>query len=124
MPYDRPMSKRRNVGASLDAETLGALDRLAEHFGCSREHLVATAVMRFINDEIDAITEDPFADIPPYRTPQLDWEAIDKASASLRAFLKVGEDAIERGDVVSHDVVMAELKALDDEALAKKKRAA
>ena len=118
------MSKRRGIPVTLDPQTLADLDRLAAHFGCPPDHLIVTAVMRFVDEEIGAIAEDLFADIPPYRDPKLDWKAIDKANASFRAFLKVGEEAIERGDVVSHEQVMAELKRLDEAALAKKKRAA
>lgn len=118
------MSKSRSIPASLARETAVDLDRLARHFNCSREDLVATAVARFVNDEIGAITPDEFAHIPPFRTPELDWEAIDKASASFEAFLKEGSDAIKRGDTVSHEKVMAELKALDETARAKTKRAA
>ena len=124
MPYAAAMSKSHSVAADLDAEALADLKRLAKHFGCSVEHLVATAVMRFLNDEIATITEDPFAELPPYRNADLDWDLMEKADADFAAFIKRGEDAIAQGDFVSHEELMEELRKLDKAALDKKKRAA
>lgn len=105
------MGKSEAVTAALDAEALADLKRLAEHMDCSIDHLVTTAVLRFVNDEIGAITPDEFAHLPtPPRDPSLDWDAIDKARASLSAWLKEGEDAIERGDIISHEDLMAGMR--------------
>ena len=114
------MGKSEAVTAALDAETLADLRRLAAHMNCSVDHLVTTAVVRFVNEEIGAVEPDPFAHLPaPSRNPSLDWEAIDKAQASFHAWLKEGEDDLASGNVVSHEDLMAELKGLDDRAVAK-----
>ena len=59
----------------------------------------------------EAPVDPMFRDVPPYRSPELDWEAIDRANASMEAFIKKGEDAIERGEWISHADLVAELKA-------------
>lgn len=106
--------------ATLDAETLADLRRLAEHMDCSVDHLVTSAVLRFVNEEIGTVTPDEFAHLPaPPRDPSLDWEAIDRAQASFHAWLKEGEDDLASGNVISHQDLMAELKQLDDRAVAK-----
>lgn len=97
------------VEVHLGGETLADLDALAEQLDCTREHLIETAVLRLVGDEAPA---DPqFKDVPPYRSPALDWEAIDRANASMDAFIKKGEDAIDRGEWISHEDLVAELKA-------------
>lgn len=112
------------INAAVDAETLADLGRLAEHMNCSLDHLVTTAVLRFVNDEIGAITPDEFAHLPPYVEKEPIARALNEAESearvAMRAFLKVGEDAIERGDVISHEDLMAELHMLDDEASARR----
>lgn len=110
MPYAVRMSKPTAVAVDLDEKTLAELDRLCAHLGRTREHLVMTAILRFVGEEIGAITEDEFADLPPYRSPDLDWEAIDKANASFHAFLQAGIDDLDAGRVVSHEELMRELR--------------
>lgn len=104
------MGKHQAVAAALDAETLSDLERLAEHMDCSVEHLVTTAVLRFVNEEIRAITPDEFAHLPGYRTPELDWKAIDKGQASFDAFIQAGIDDLDAGRTFSHEEVMREMR--------------
>lgn len=99
------MGKHEAISAAVDDETFADLQRLAEHMKCSVDHLVATAVYRFVSEEIGAITPDEFAHLPPYIETEPTTVALNeaerKARAAMRAFLKVGEDAIERGEVYS-----------------------
>ena len=122
------MGKHEAVTAAIDDETFADLRRLAEHMDCTVDHLVATAVYRFVNDEIRAITPDEFAHIPRYvpeePTARTLYDAEEVAHQALLAFLKEGEDDIANGRVVSHEDLVAELKQLDDEALADKKASA
>jgi len=103
------MGKPEAVTAAIDAETLADLKRLAAHMDCSIDHLVTTAVLRFVNEEIGAITPDEFAHIPPYRdqspTGQALDEAEDRAAEALEAFLKVGEDDLTAGRVHTQEEV-------------------
>lgn len=105
------MSKVAPIAAEVDAETLADLTRLAEQMKCTVDHLVATAVHRFVNDEIGAITPDEFAHLPPYQDPSPEGRALDQAEdaadAALRAFLKVGEDDIAAGRVHTQEEVEA-----------------
>lgn len=121
------MGKHEAITAAVDSETLADLQRLAEHMNCSVDHLVATAVLRFVGEEIGAITPDEFAHLPPYVETEPTAcalnEAEGKARAAMRAFLKVGEDAIQRGDTVSHEDLMAELRRLDEDAVSTKQAA-
>lgn len=71
------------VTARLDDETLATLDRLAVHHERSRAWLVAKAIKHFV----------------------------EKESAFL-AFLQEGEDAIDRGDFVTHEELVAEIRAM------------
>jgi predicted transcriptional regulator len=80
------MSKTSVVTARLDPETLAALDLLGERQDRSRAWLVGQAIKRYVEEE-----------------------------AAFLAFLKEGEDAIERGDYVAHDDLIAELKAMRKE---------
>jgi len=80
------MSKTSVVTARLDPETLAALDLLGERQDRSRAWLVGQAIRRYVEEE-----------------------------AAFLAFLKEGEDAIERGDYVAHDDLIAELKAMRNE---------
>jgi hypothetical protein len=111
MPYIKRMSKTQQVTADLNAETMASLERLAGHMDCSVPHLVATAVYRFVKDELPTITPDEFAHIPADREPDLDWEAIDRADASFDAFIKVGEDDVEAGRFHTHEEVEAIFRA-------------
>lgn len=103
------MSRPHQVMGALDDETFAGLERLARHFGCTVEHLVVTAVMRFVDEEGRVISTAP-ADVPAYRNPELDWEAIDQANASFDAFIQRGLDDVEAGRVVPHDEVMRRLR--------------
>jgi predicted transcriptional regulator len=71
------------VTARLDDETLTTLDRLAAHHERSRAWLVTKAIKHFV----------------------------EKESAFL-AFLQEGEDAIDRGDFVTHEELVAEIRAM------------
>jgi predicted transcriptional regulator len=97
------------VEIHLGRETLADLDALAEQLDCTREHLIETAVLRFVGEE--APIDPMFKDLPPYRSPELDWEAIDRANASMESFVKKGEEAIDRSEWISHEDLVAELKA-------------
>lgn len=101
------MGKQEAISAAVDAETLGDLRRLAEHMNCSIDHLVTTAVLRFVGEEMGAITPDEFAHIPPFvstdPTSRALHDAEHEARVAMRAFLKVGEDAVERGEVFSQE---------------------
>lgn len=71
------------VTARLDEETLAALDRLADHHERSRAWLVAKAIKHFVKEESDFL-----------------------------AFLQEGEDAIDRGDFVTHEELVADIRAM------------
>ena len=109
------MGKHEAITATVDDETLADLGRLAEHMNCTVDHLVTTAVLRFVGEEIGAITPDAFAHLPCYVETEPTALALDeaegKARAALRAYLQEGTDAIARGDVISHEDLMAELRA-------------
>ena len=77
------MSKTSVVTARLDSDTLGELDRLAERTERSRAWLVAKAVQQYVKEE-----------------------------AEFHAFVKEGADAIERGDYVTHEELVAEIRAM------------
>jgi predicted transcriptional regulator len=77
------MSKTSVITARIDPETLAALDRLGERQDRSRAWLVGQAIKRYVEEE-----------------------------AAFLAFLKEGEDAIDRGEYVTHEELVAELKAL------------
>jgi predicted transcriptional regulator len=71
------------VTARLDPDTLATLDKLAEHHERSRAWLVAKAVKHYVTRE----------------------------SAFLE-FLQEGEDAIDRGDYLTHEELVAEIQAM------------
>lgn len=107
------MSKSRKITATLDSEWLADLDRLAALWECSREDVVTTAVLRFVNEEVGRLPpdpDDPLANLPPYvETDPLAIalnEAEQKAAEALDAYVKVGEDAADRGETISHEVMM------------------
>lgn len=76
------MSKTAVITARLEEETLKALDALAESQERTRAWLVAKAVERYVEEE-----------------------------TAFRAFLKEGEDAIDRGDYLTHEEMMADIKS-------------
>ena len=75
------MSKSAVITARLDQATLKSLDALATTRERTRAWLVEKAVKRFVEEE-----------------------------AEFDAFLKEGEDAIERGDYLTHEELVAELR--------------
>jgi predicted transcriptional regulator len=77
------MSKTAVITARVDEETLALVDRVSKAHNRSRAWFVARAI-----------------------------EEAARKEADFLAFVQEGIDAIERGDVVEHDVVMAELDAM------------
>jgi predicted transcriptional regulator len=77
------MSKTAVVTARIDPETLAGLDKLADHQDRSRAWLVAKAVERYVREE-----------------------------SEFFAFIQEGEDAIARGDCVTHEQLVAEIDAM------------
>lgn len=102
------------VHGAVDTETFADLKRLAAHMKCSVDHLVATAVIRFVNEEIGAITPDEFPDLPPYISTDPTTRALDEAERAariaMRAFLQVGVDDLDAGRTYSHEEVMQEMR--------------
>ena len=76
------MNKPAYITAPVDAETLAIVEELARSRGHSVEQYAAEAIQRVAESEAD-----------------------------FRAFIQVGIDAADRGELVSHDVAMAELEA-------------
>lgn len=85
---------------------------------CSVDQLVVTAVHRFVNDEIGAITPDEFAHLPPYvetePTARALHEAQERYDAAFDAFIKVGEDDLAAGRSYSQEEVEAMFKVRQD----------
>jgi predicted transcriptional regulator len=77
------MSKSAVITARVNEETLALVDRLASAEGRSRAWFVARAVREVAERE-----------------------------AEFQAFVQEGIDAVERGDVASHEEVMADLDAM------------
>ena len=75
------MTKTAVITARIDTETLDALDVLAVTRERTRAWLVAKAIERFVREE-----------------------------SELHAFLKAGEDAIDRGDYLTQDEMTAEIE--------------
>ena len=84
------MSKQNVISARVGDEVLAMVDRLAAGQERSRAWIVSNAIERWVRKEIE------FLD-----------------------FIKEGEDAIARGEYVTHDELISELRAMAD-----KKRAA
>jgi predicted transcriptional regulator len=94
----------------LDGETLTDLDRLAAEFGNTREHLLATAVMRFVHEELACLPadpDDPLAALPAYQDPTPEGRALDaagdEAARAFAAYVEIGEDEADRGIVFSQE---------------------
>jgi predicted transcriptional regulator len=75
------MSKTAVITARIDEETLQSLDALAETQERTRAWLVAKAIKRYVKEETD-----------------------------FRAFIQKGEDAIDRGDYLTHEEMIADIK--------------
>lgn len=76
------MNRPASITAPIDAETLALVEQLAEAQGRSVEAYVAEAVQR-----------------------------VAESDADLQSFLRVGIDAADRGELIPHEQVMAELDA-------------
>jgi predicted transcriptional regulator len=76
------MNKPAVITAEVDAETLAMVEALAGAKGVSSGQFAAEAIRRFAEVETD-----------------------------FRAFVQVGIDAADRGELVPHEDVMAELEA-------------
>jgi predicted transcriptional regulator len=76
------MNKPASITAAIDAETFALVEQLAEARGRSVEDYVAEAVQRVAESEAD-----------------------------FRAFVQVGIDAADRGELIPHAEVMAQLEA-------------
>jgi len=74
------MTKLQPITAELDVETMVVVERLAKKRGLTGQQCAAEAIRRVAESEED-----------------------------FDAFVQAGVDAIERGDVVPHEQVMAEL---------------
>jgi predicted transcriptional regulator len=74
------MGASTRITAELDTDTMAIVDSLAASKGITGAEFAAEAIRRVAESEAD-----------------------------YRAFIQVGIDAADRGDVVSHEVVMAEL---------------
>lgn len=99
---------RHSLTVMVDAETLADLDRLAAKFGDTREHLLATAVMRFVDEELSCLPadpDDPLANLPPYEDPTPEGRALDvagdEAARAFAAYVEIGEAEADRGQVFS-----------------------
>ncbi|RSV44834.1 CopG family transcriptional regulator [Sphingomonas sp. ABOLE] len=77
------MNKRARITAELSAETLAMVEEIAAWQGRSAAEFAAEAIQRVAETESD-----------------------------YRAFIQEGLDAADRGDVVPHAQVMAELDAM------------
>lgn len=76
------MNKPASITAQVDAETLAIVEELARVRGRSVEQFAAEAIQRVAESEAD-----------------------------FRAFIQVGIDAADRGEMIPHDQVMTELEA-------------
>ena len=77
------MSKTSVITARLDPETLELVDKVAKSHGRSRAWFAAHAIQRVAESEADFL-----------------------------AFVQVGIDAADRGELISHEDVTAELDAM------------
>jgi predicted transcriptional regulator len=75
------MSKTAVITARVDEATLQSLDALAESQERTRAWLVAKAIQRYVKEETE-----------------------------FRAFIKQGEDAIDRADYLTHEEMVADVK--------------
>lgn len=109
------MSKAQPVTGEVPADYHADLLRLAELWSLPVDHLVATAVIRFVAEESRVLYKDEFAHLPPYVDASPTARALDEAQArareALEAYIGEGTDAIECGDVISHEDLMAELRS-------------
>jgi predicted transcriptional regulator len=107
------MSKAAVITASVDETTLANLQRLAEDFGCTVEQLVATAVLRFVDEERAGLSDEhdqlpPYVDSDPLARALS--EANRRASDALRAYLQPALDDLEAGRTTPHEEVMRRMR--------------
>jgi len=107
------MDYPHQVAGRLDEGTYRDLERLAAQFSCTVEHLVTTAVMRFVSEESRALPNE-VTDLPGYRDPNPLAKEVDEAERKLAeawaAYLKPAEDDIAAGRLIDHEDVMRELR--------------
>ncbi|THD35910.1 MAG: hypothetical protein E7773_08140 [Sphingomonas sp.] len=80
---NKPGAIPGTITASIDAETLAIVEQLAQQRGITSAEFASEAVRRIAESEAD-----------------------------FRAFIQVGIDAANRGDLIPHEEVMAELDAM------------
>jgi predicted transcriptional regulator len=77
------MATRQMINAEIDSETMALVDSVAQRRGISSSEFAAQAIRRAAETDAD-----------------------------FDAFIQAGIDAADRGDVVPHEEVMAELEAM------------
>ncbi len=80
------MNKDEKIELALPAELLADLDRLAQSWGASRDHVIVTALYRFMADEDDG--------------------GALLADSELDALLKEGLDDLDAGRTIPHEEVV------------------
>lgn len=107
------MGKTAIIASGVDEETLADLRQLAERFDCTVEHLVTTAVMRFVNEE-RAGPSDDFDGLPPYVDPdplaRNLTDAERRAVEAWKAYLQPALDDLEAGRTVDHGDLMRQMR--------------
>jgi predicted transcriptional regulator len=107
------MSKAAIITASVDEATLANLQQLAEGFGCTVEHLVTTAVLRFVDEERAGSAEEA-GELPPYvdsdPLARALTEANGRATDALRAYLQPALDDLDAGRSIPHEDVMRRMR--------------
>jgi predicted transcriptional regulator len=101
------MRKQQTISVSLDSDDIAALDRIASKLGISLEKAIATALLRFVDEE--SPMEESWRSCPAPPSPE-GLEALDHAAAALRSFIQGGIDSVDRGELADHEEVIAELK--------------
>jgi predicted transcriptional regulator len=107
MPYVPAMGKQQAISVSLDSDWMASLDELAVRLGCSREQLIRTAVVRLLDEE--APMDELWKSLPE-PPPQEGLEVLDDAAKALRDVIQEGIDSAERGELVDHGDVIADLR--------------
>jgi predicted transcriptional regulator len=107
------MSKASVITATVDEATLADLQQLAEGSGCTVEHLVTTAVLRFVDEERTAVP-DQLGELPPYvdsdPLARALGEAEGRAIDALKAYLQPALDDLEAGRSIPHEEVMRRMR--------------
>lgn len=110
------MGKQALASEPLDDATVAQLDLLCEHFGDTREHLVAAAILRFVQAEEQALPgygaewaqSPPFVESDPLASALNDAEA--KAVTALEDYLEPAERDIAAGRTIDHEDFMREMR--------------